>query len=97
MKTSLSVVVVIMVASGAVSAVVVMAWTGIYFSTHPSTYEQQSVIHGQNVTNVILPRNRTDYTYVIGVGPYDVDVEDFNLDGDDVNWKRREKIKEVNE
>lgn len=77
-----------MVASGAVSAVVVMAWTGIYFSTHPSTYEG-----GANI-NVTLPSKTTEY--VVGVGPYDVDMEELDLDGDDVNQMRKEKIKEVN-
>lgn len=80
-----------MVASGTVSAVVVMAWTGIYFSTHPSTYEGSAI---RNNTNVIT--NNTDYTYVVGVGPYNVEIEDFELDGDEVNWKRKEKVKEVN-
>lgn len=79
--------VIIMVASGAVPAIVVMAWTGIYFSTHPSTYEG---VNKKNVTNVT-----TDYV-TVGVGPYDVELEDYDLDGDEVNRKRREKVKEVN-
>lgn len=91
MKTFVTVV--IMVATGTVSAVVVMAWTGIYFSTHPSTYD--GGVKG-NDTSVILPNNGTEYTYVVGVGPYDVDVEEYDLDIDEVNWRRKEKIKEVN-
>lgn len=84
MKTR--VVVMIMVASGTVSAVVVMAWTGIYFSTHPSTYS------GVNVANVT--NTTTDVS--IGVGPYDVDLENLDLDVDEVNRERMEKVKEVN-
>lgn len=77
---------VVMVASGAASAVVVMAWTGIYFSTHPSTYQSGKV----NVTNA-----SKDYV-TVGVGQYDVELENFDLDESDVNIQRREKVKEVN-
>lgn len=72
----------IMVASGTVSAIV-MALAGVYFSAQSSTCEDGA---DGNITNVILPDNGTDYIY---------SVDKFDLDGDDVNQKRKEKIKEV--
>lgn len=86
MKTVVVVVMIIM-ASVAVPAIVVMAWTGLYFSTHPTTYQG---VKGKNVTNVA-----TDYV-TVGIGPYDVELEDYDLDGDEVTRKRKEKVKEVN-
>lgn len=75
--------VVIMVAAGTVSAAL-MAWTSIYFS-HASTYYVGGV--EDNDTNAILSKD---------VGPYHTDVENFHLDDDETNFRRKEKIKEVN-
>lgn len=86
MKTS--VLVTTMVASGAVPAIVVMAWTGIYFSTHPSTYVDVKD------KKAIVSNSTTDYV-TVGVGSYDVELEDYDFDVDEVNQKRREKVKEV--
>lgn len=73
--------------SGIVSAMVVVAWTGVYFSSQP---------HAASNSTEAVENSTTQSFKSDRVGMYQVDFDkDFDYEENSVHNERREKIKEV--